>query len=333
MIRLGLGAVAFAVCVLARSASADETDQFLAWDVELKDSSGPINDYLNSQLHDYLAYRNSAIEPPCECEALTLEFIDYIFKGRLTARFKEFIRNSEDIDVFPPRSVSNLDYNRMSIYRGLAFPYVLPMSPTLRIGDVYLGDDKLGHFFGFGKRYYRKYLTYRRYEATEDDAIDRVIRWGVLSENTLVGIGVDGIFSHADLEANYQGFEFARHFCEGEDPYLAQGDDGWRLTRDIDIRDYINPYFDESYNPPHFWGRRRQLVLPIIREEYAHRAEHPLVLERFERYAAYEPSRSVAIIRNFFLDRGRAPQHDQVFAALFLPPGYPIALLASAPVP
>ncbi len=333
MIRPGIRAVVLAFCAFALSATADETDQFLAWDIELEDSSGAINDYLNSELRDYLAYRNSAIEPPCECEALALEFIDYIFKGRLTARFKDFIRNSEDVDVFPPRSVSNLEYNRMSIYRGLAFPYVLPMSPTLRIGDVYLGGDKLGHFFGFGKRYYRKYLNYRQYAASEDEAIDRVIRWGVFSENTLVGIGVDGIFSHADLEANYQGFEFARNFCEGDAPYLAQDDDGWRPTRDIDLRNYVNPYFDESYNPPHFWGRRRELVLPIIREEYAHRAEHPLVIERFQRYAAYEPSRSIDIVRNFFLDRGRSPQYDQVFAALILPPGYPIALLASAPVP
>jgi hypothetical protein len=315
------------------STSADETDQFIAWDVQLADSSGPINTYLNTSLRDYLAYRNNAIEPPCECEALTVDYLDYIFKGRLTARFKEFIRHNDDIDVYPPRSVSNLQYNRMSIYRGLVFPYVLPMSPTLRIGEVYLGDDKLGHFFGWGKRYYRRFLNLRPYEENVDDAVDRVIRWGVMSENTIVGIGVDGIFSHADLEANYQGFRMARNFCEGDAPYLVHEDSGWRLSRDIDIRDYVNPYFDESYNPPHFWGRRRGLVLSLIYEEYAHRTDHPLVVERFKRYSKSPPSRSVLLIRDFFLERGRAPQRDQVFAALSLPPDYPILALANAPVP
>jgi hypothetical protein len=167
----------------------------------------------------------------------------------------------------------------------------------------------------------------------EEEAIERVIMRGVVSENTFVGVGVDGIFSHADLEANYQGFEFARHFCEGDEPYLRQNDSGWYLARAVDLRDYVNPYFDESYNPNHFWGQRRNLVLSRIREMYAHRAEHPVVIERFERYQQYPPSRSVQIVRDFFLARGRSPQRDQVFAALVLPLDYPIAILASAPVP
>lgn len=333
MVRARFGVVLLTALVVCAPAFADETDQFLAWDIELKDSSGPINDYLNAELRGYLANRNAAIEPPCNCEGLTLGFIDYLFKNRFTARFKDFIRTSEDVDVYPPRSVSNLDYNRMSMYRGLSFPYVLPMSPTLRVGDVYFGDDKFGHLFGFGKRYYRKYLTYRQYEDSTEAAIDRVIRWGVMSENTVVGIGVGGIFSHADLEANYQGLRFARQFCEGDAPYLSQHESGWQLTREIDIVEYVNPYFDESYNPSHFWGRRRALVLERVREMYAHRADYPPVIERFERYAEFEPSPSVTTVRNFFLDRGRAPQRDQVFAALVLPPGYPSPILASAPVP
>ena len=333
MFRPGVTIALFAAFAACAPAHADETDQFIAWDVELEDSAGPINEFLNAELRDYLAYRNGAIEPPCECEPLAIGYFDYIFKGRLTARFKEFIRNNEDIDVYPPRSVSNIEYNRMSIYSGLTFPYVLPMSPTLRVGDIYMGDDKLGHFFGFGKRYYKKFLKYRQYEPTEEAAIERVIRWGVMSENTIVGIGVDGIFSHADLEANYQGFRFARNFCEGDSPYLAHGESGWYATRDVDIRDYVNPYFDESYNPSHFWGRRRALVLPRIRDLYAHQTDHPLVIERFERYADYAPSRSVRLVQEFFLDRGRTPQRDQVFAALDLPPDYPLAVLASMPVP
>lgn len=326
---IGIVAAVFAAAV----AHADETDQFLAWDVELADSTDAINEYLNRELRGYVQYRDSAIERPCECEDLALGFIEYIFKGRMTAKFKDFIRHTDDVDVYPPRSVSNLEYNRISIYRGLTFPYILPMAPTLRVGDVYFGDDKFGHMFGFGKRYYRKYLNFREHGESEDAAIDRVIRWGVVSENTLVGVGVDGIFSHADLEANYQGFRFARDLCEGESPYISHDGDGWHAAREINIADYINPYFDESYNVPHFWGRRRELVLSIIREQYAHRAEHPLVIERFERYESAAPSRSVLMVREYFLNRNRAPQRDQIFAALVLPPDYPIALLASAPVP
>ena len=117
------------------------------------------------------------------------------------------------------------------------------------------------------------------------------------------------------------------------DPVIAAAVGADRFAREIDIADYVNPYFDESYNVPHFWGRRRGLALAVIREQYAHRAEHPLVMERFRRYETAAPSRSVQLVRDFFIERNRAPQRDQVFTALDLPPDYPIALLASAPVP
>ncbi len=329
---IGIAAVVSAAA--SYSAFADETDQFLTWDVELADSADAINEYLNGELRGFIAYRDNAIEPPCDCDSLGLGFFDYIFKGRMTARFKEFIRTSEAVEVYPARTVSNVEYNRMSIYEGLSFPFILPMAPTLRVGEVYLGDDKFGHLLGFGKRYYRKYLRYLDEGLSEDEAIVRVIRWGVMSENTVVGAGIDGIFSHADLEANYQGMLLARHMCHGDSPYIGRGDDGrWFLARTIDIRDYVNPYFDESYNVPHFWGRRRELVLAIIREQYAHRTDHPLVIERFMGYASSAPSPSVQLVRDYFLERGVSPQRDQVFSALDLPPNYPITLLAGFPVP
>jgi hypothetical protein len=83
----------------------------------------------------------------------------------------------------------------------------------------------------------------------------------------------------------------------------------------------------------HFWGRRRDLVLALIREQYAHRTDHPLVIERFERYQAFPQSPSVRLVTEYFLERGRSPQRDQVFRALDLPPDYPITLLAGFPVP
>jgi hypothetical protein len=322
--------VSAAVCPLA---IADETDQFLVWDVELEDSTDAINEYLNRELSAFAEIKNAS-EQPCDCPQFALDYFDYIFAGRLTARFKDFIRTSEDVDVFPPRSVSNFEYNRMSIYRGIAFPFILPMAPTLRVGDVYFGDDKFGHVFGLGKRYYRKYLNYLDLGMSEAEATDRVIRWGILSENTLVGAGIDGIFSHADLEANYEGLRMARRFCEGNTPYVAHDGTRWQLRHEIDIGDYVNPYFDESYNVPHFWGRRRDLVPALIRERYAQRADHPLVIERFKRYEQSLPaSPSVNLVRDYFLERGRMPQREQVYTALDLPPDYPITILASFPVP
>lgn len=330
----GWCACAAAALVVSGAASqADETDQFMAWGVTLEDAAPVLNAYLNDQITAYIEHRNDAIEPPCSCEDLTLEIFNHVFKSRWTARFKDFVRDTDDIDFYPPKEVSNYRYMNLSIYRGFTFPYILPMSRTVRVGDVYVGTDKFGHMLGFGKRYYKRYLRHVRYGMDKDEAIDEVVRHGVFVENTIVGKLVDGIFSHADLEANYQGFLLARGFCEGEHPYLDRTDGRWRLTRPVDLRDYVTPYLDESYNPCHFWGRRKSLVLPILREEYAPLAHSEEVIDRFRTYDETPPSRSVEIIHDYFLKEGRVPQRDQVFAALGLKPGYPIDALAQLPVP
>ncbi len=314
-------------------APADETDQFMTWGVNLRDSAEQTNTHINNLLREAIDYRNGALEPPCDCQSLAFDAIDYMFKGRLTSRIMPVLESDESIDAYPPRSISRTRYQRSSIYRGLSFPFILPMGRTVRIGDVYFGEDKWGHFFGMGKRYYRHYLWYRENGMSEDDAIDMTINWGVFTENTLVGMVVDGIFSHADLEANYQGFELARHMCEGEAPYIGHGVDGWELVREIDLRDYITPYWDESYNPSHYWGRRRILVMPILRDEYASKAQSPEVIARFRAYQNYPPSRSVEYIRHYFVEREQFPQRDQTFTALGLGPDYPSAILAAMPVP
>ena len=200
----------------ATLAFADETDQFMSWGVELRDSANAVNAHLNAQIRESIDLSNHSIEPPCGCSTLAFNTIDYVFNGRLTARFMEYVDRSDDIDVYPPRTTSSMRYQQESIYRGIVFPFILPMSRTMRIGDIYFGEDKWGHFFGIGKRYYKHYLWYLKNGFSEDQAVDMTINWGVLSENTIVGMVVDGIFSHADLEANYQGFELARHMCEGE---------------------------------------------------------------------------------------------------------------------
>ncbi len=324
------------VAILAAGAGlacADETDQFMTWGVELRDSADIANAYLNDTIREVVELRNRVIEPPCDCPAMAYDAIDYLFNGRLTSRFMKFAERNEAIDVYPPRSVSKARYRQLSIYRGLSFPYLLPMGRTMRVGEVYFGEDKWGHFFGMGKRYYKHYLWYRENGIAEDKAIDMTITWGVLTENTVVGLAVDGIFSHADLEANYQGFELARHMCEGEAPYLARGKQGWELAREIDLRDYVTPYWDESYNPSHYWGQRRMLVMPVLRDDYAATAQRPEVMARFQVYETYAPSRSVEFVRHYFMDRGQTPQRDQAFAALRIQPGYPSALFAALPVP
>jgi hypothetical protein len=300
---------------------AGETDQYLTWDVQLEDSSGQINHFLNEEISRYLEKRNRIDAEPKAPHELVQGIYLHLFEGIYFSRLRGWLNHSPKIDRYPDKSVSFLKFQRMSIYRKPSFPFILPMARTVRIGDVYCGIDKLSHFFGFGRRYYRRYLRLRGKGAREEKAMDKVVLSGVFWENGLVGRLVDGIFSHADLEADFQGFLLARDLCEGKTPYIELIDGKWVLARHVDIRDYVTPDFDESFNPCHYWALRKRLVLPLLKREYGGAIQSPLVQKRFARYRQHKPSYSKRIIDAHFAADGRDPQAKQFAEAFGSAPG------------
>jgi len=315
-------------CLIDAPARAVETDQFLLWDRELSDSAEPLNRFFNKEIRALLQERALSGIPPCECSDLAEDIMYHFFKRRRTSCIKKFLRNSDEVELYPDRSLSNYRYRNMSIYRDFTFPYVIPMARSLRVGDVYFGIDKFGHMFGFGSRYYRRYLKYLKNGATEEEAITRIVRYGILTEKVLVGEYLDGVFAYADLEANFQGFMLARDMCHGTDPYLTLEDDAWRLSRPVDLRTYITPDFDESYNVPHWQADRKREVLIILREEYFEKRRSPKVQERFRNYRTRPPSESMKAIEKYFSKKGVRPQFDQSIAAFDAPPGNATEALA-----
>ncbi|MFP4499578.1 MAG: hypothetical protein ACLFTT_01135 [Candidatus Hydrogenedentota bacterium] len=308
-------AIMFAAIVLTTigsAAHAAETDQFLTWEVVLADSTGPLNTYLNEQAHAFLENVNNFAAPIETAEALTIRFYEYLFQGLHSSRIRTFVNTDPHIDRYPNREVSFLEYQRMSIYRKPAFPYILPMARTVRIGNVYLGTDKIGHFFGFGRRYFQRFLRHRDEERRDPEAAMRkVVQWGIAIERSLVGGLVDGIFSYADLEANFQGFQMALDCAEGDNPYFQKAGGKWVLTSPFDLRDYITPGFDESYNVNHYQGLRKRQVLPILEREYCKLRDSGIVQRRFGRYELHEPSFSQQVIKAHYDEKDTAPQEEQ----------------------
>ena len=301
---------------VAPESFSGETDQYLVWGVEMKDSLPAFDAFMAEAIDSFLERANGRVKPICDCEALTQEFFTYLFKGLHASRVRRWFNRSDQVERFPDDSVSNLEYQRMSIYRGLSFPFVLPMASTVRLGEVHLGIDKIGHFFGFGRRYYKGYLRFIASGDDRDEATRRVVRAGITQEAGLVGKVVDGIFSHGDLEANFQGFRFARDFCEGEASYFTREGEDWLLRRPIEMGPYITPDLDESYNNNHYWAKRRKHVLPRIDALYGDRLEDADVQERFARYGEILPSFSKRVIDGFFERRGLDPQAEQSLASL-----------------
>ena len=294
-----------------------ETDQYLTWEVELEDSADAVNAYLNQEIEAFLEKANRRKRSIKRRPELVADLYTHLFAGLHQSRLRSFCAKSPLVDRFPARDVSYLEHLKMSIYCDPAFPFLLPMARTIRIGDVYFGIDKIGHFFGFGRRYFQRYRALRWDFVAHEEAVERVIRSGLAQELSFVGSLVDGVFSHADLEANYQGFLLALDLASKTDPLLVRVDDKWRLTRPIDFRDYITPDFDESYNTSHFTWMRKNSATSRLRERYCGMEQTPIVQARFARYAEdYEPSLSKQIIDDHFAQRRRNPREWHAFDAI-----------------
>ena len=281
---------------------AAETDQYLVWGVELNDSADAVNAWLNVELETFLSEANSGGKSYDSSDAVAIGFMRHVFTVRPFAHINK-LYDSGELDEFPPRnSVNFYEYQKMSIYRGPAFPFVLFMARTIRIGDVYLGIDKLSHFFGFGRRYFVDYLDLERRGLSEKEIERRLIENGLGRELWFTGRAINGVISPSDLEANYQGLRFALSVSRGPDPLLVRENGKWVQTRPIDIVPYITPYMDESYYHNSYWAARKRQVLPIIAAEYDGLEQSPIVRARFETYDSYTPSFNVQCVDELMQD-------------------------------
>ncbi len=318
-------AAATAACLLILAfattpAVASECDQFMLWGKELEDGSEPLNAYLNEEFDLFLAKlnakpKNADLSP----EDATVLWYKHIFRFLLYGKIRGYFRNSGEIEAYPGRGgdIGMLKYQRMSIFRHRgSFPYILPMSRNIRLGEVYLGTDKVSHMLGYGRRYFVRYFELRNKGFSDYEAKAKVIRWGMFQEMSVVGRVVDGVVSYGDLEANYQGMLFGLDMCCSDDPLLVLRDGKWVKTRDVDIMRFITPDMDESYNTAHYWLLRKKLVLPVIKEDYLHMLDSPEVQDRFAIYDTYPKSLNMQLIERWLAEKKRTPKENQSLRAL-----------------
>jgi len=275
------------VALAGNTAIALETDQFYAWGRELPDSTAAMNARINADLEDVLAEQRARHEP-IGCAQV---------RQRIAARFRFLIfgpvevwaSQSSLVARIPETQAEELDYRKTSVYRRMS-PFDpagwLPITVSISLGGVRFGTDKLTHFFNEGHYYFHWYEGARRPGPGVDPAaVDRAIRRGILSERTLLGKAASGVFSSADLEANYQGMLFFLGLCDGEAPLLEPSPDGWRLARPFDWTDYVTPEWDESYQPSIYSRRRWREVAPEMRR-YCALLDDPSVTRQRANYVA-----------------------------------------------
>jgi hypothetical protein len=162
-------------------------------------------------------------------------------------KLERFAMDSSDVerlDTPPHESI----YSGHPIY-ATRVAALFGVGATLKINDVLIGSDKLGHFLSQGRKFYRRWVK------MNDEA--RAAEHSAYTERALFGQMTTGSYSNADLVANFEGYLFYRSLFEdniiaGKPAILAWKDDHWVMQRPFDWADHINDYWDEALNINHY---------------------------------------------------------------------------------
>jgi hypothetical protein len=288
-----------------------ETDQYYTWGRPLADSTDAVNAKFNLELRRALADLPPDA-PPERC-------VDISIRYRKRLRFILFHSiqiwaiNSSLVDRIPSDTAEQRLYRRTNLYSN--HPLIdtgtwMPFTPTIEIGGVRMGTDKLSHLVSSGWTYYS---VYRRAVANGIDPVEaerKAVRRGILEESLILGGRASGVNSIADIEASFAGLFFYQDLCDSENPILRRQADGWVIARAIDLRDYVGPRWDESFQPPVFNEKRWQKVRPVL-ESYCERLEDPEVVEMRARSRARDRQTVVGEMVAALIEQGELEDPSQ----------------------
>ncbi|MBT7766741.1 MAG: hypothetical protein HN730_06260, partial [Bdellovibrionales bacterium] len=97
---------------------------------------------------------------------------------------------------------------------------------------------------------------YKRANLRENGSIFNAIKWGRRTEAGDFGLVTTGVFSHADLVANFNGMRFWNQLLmfnpdpidQTITPILNCENGNWSIERTFDFSDFVDPAMDEGIN-------------------------------------------------------------------------------------
>lgn len=146
-----------------------------------------------------------------------------------------------------------------------AFPSdYLTISHTVNLYGSQFGTDKIAHIFQQGYIYYKIVERAKAKGLTEQQALQKAISWGQMTERTFYGNLISGLYSNGDLAANFAGMKFYQNLTReikiGGKARLAILilDDGfWKFSEPETLREnllkpFISDHLNEALNPSIF---------------------------------------------------------------------------------
>lgn len=294
-------AVLFVLLIQVPATHAFETDQFNLPVVPLADIGDEVAEYtgqnirkavdkLNAEIATLQKCLDRAADRPSKCRSddAARKRLGYLRSNAAAARevynrlgwgIIAFARASDWMNTHQFRSQParyKTSY-RQSIYVSLPTDY-LTISPTVKMYGSSFGTDKIAHIFREGYKYYRIYEQALAKGLNADDAVRKAVSWGRMTENTYYGTLVGGVFSNADLAANYAGLEFYRGLTAAvtignvtRPPTLVLNGGVWALNDAADasgtlLRPFISDHLNEAFNPSIYIAGLRSSIRGIVRK-------------------------------------------------------------------
>lgn len=296
-------------------------------DKTLPDSLQYLNEHINAAFQDRLYLINLKLQVGRSryrsCPAVALSLMNSL-RFIIHQPIERLLEEDQRIALYPPRHIEASQYFERSIHRGSYYRLFTPLGRTLNANGIYFGMDKLGHFVAFGARYYSRYIKLRARGIPEEQALQEMAVKGIRSEVLYVGKWISGVLSFADLEANFQGALLLKDLCEQRGapesacsssssaasssssaayPCLQFRKGKWHFRRAIDLRHYINPDWDESYNESAYHPLRWPTVRAMI-GQYCPLLEHRIRRERLRYYRRiHRPSLNSLLLRDLWKSR------------------------------
>jgi hypothetical protein len=276
-------------CVLilvlaAGPVSALETDQYWAWGQPLADSTEVVNARFNLELERAVATFPDG-KPAKSCEKVAAAYRSRM-RFLLLHEIQIWAWNSEWVARIPDGAEEQREYRQTNLYSN--HPMIdtgtwMPYTPTIRVAGVRFGTDKLAHLVSSGWTHYTRYRKGLEIGETPGQAERGAVRRGVIEESLILGELASGVQSIADIEANHAGIYFYLDLCDAEDPILAFDGEAWTITRPVDLRDYVTPRWDESFQPSVYNKSRWRKVRPVL-EGYCDLLDDPRVVAMWNDY-------------------------------------------------
>lgn len=227
--------IVFALIALA---AARETDQFSVRNMEHVDVIPEFNSYINNYFDTCSNYSTSKnLHEHCSSAISGIYIEDELEKLHMEKLYRIPVEDS----IYGVKHVKSIV--RMITKLSKLFQFAPSFSMKKHNTTIYIGMDKLGHFFDEGYKCYT--LGYKG-----------CVSFCKTSESTYFGLGVSGVYSYADVYTNLHGMEFWEALGT---KYYTCDTISCSKREEIKLEDYFDAFMDESINV-------NKVILPWVKK-------------------------------------------------------------------